>query len=36
MFVAATEQLGNGTPVVSVIGEVDLATASALERTLME
>lgn len=35
-FVAATDQLDNGTPVVSVIGEVDLATAPALERTLLD
>lgn len=35
-FVVATEQLENGTPVVSVTGEVDLATAPALERTLLE
>ena len=34
-FVAATEQLENGTPVVSVMGEVDLATAPALEQTLL-
>ncbi len=34
-FVAATDQLGSGTPVVSVMGEVDLATARALERTLL-
>jgi anti-sigma B factor antagonist len=33
-FVVATEQLDSGTPVVSVSGEVDLATAPALERTL--
>jgi len=33
-FIAATEQLDNGTPVVSVMGEVDLATAPALEQTL--
>jgi anti-sigma B factor antagonist len=33
-FVAATEQLDSGTPVVSVVGEVDLATVPALERTL--
>jgi anti-sigma B factor antagonist len=33
-FVAATAQLDNGTPVVSVMGEVDLATAPALEQTL--
>ena len=35
-FVVATEQLDGGTPVVSVNGEVDLATAPALERTLLE
>lgn len=29
-FVAATEHLDSGTPVVSVTGEVDLATAPAL------
>jgi anti-sigma B factor antagonist len=34
-FVAATEQLDSGTPVVSVIGEVDLATAPAFEQTLL-
>jgi anti-sigma B factor antagonist len=34
-FVAATEQLENGTPVVSVLGEVDLATARAFEQTLL-
>lgn len=34
-FVAATEQLENGAPVVSVIGEVDLATAWAFEKTLL-
>ena len=33
-FVAATKQLASGTPVVTVMGEVDLATAPALERTL--
>jgi anti-sigma B factor antagonist len=33
-FVAATEQLDDGTTVVSVMGEVDRATAPALERTL--
>lgn len=33
-FVAATEQLDSGTPVVSVTGEVDLATAPALAETL--
>ena len=35
-FVAATAQLDNGTPVVSVMGEVDLVTAPALEETLVE
>jgi anti-sigma B factor antagonist len=30
----ATKQLGNGTPVVSVVGELDLATAQVFERTL--
>jgi anti-sigma B factor antagonist len=35
-FVVATEQLDSGTPVVSVSGEVDLATAPALERTLLD
>ncbi len=34
-FVAATMQLESGTPVVSVTGEVDLATAPALEQTLL-
>jgi anti-sigma B factor antagonist len=34
-FVAATEHLDDGTPVVSVMGEVDLATARALEQTLL-
>ena len=33
-FVVATERLDGGIPVVSVSGEVDLATAPALERTL--
>ena len=33
-FVAATEELETGTPVVSIMGEVDLATASAFEQTL--
>lgn len=33
-FVAAAEQLDDGTPVVSVMGEVDMATAPALELTL--
>ena len=35
-FVVATEQLEGGVPVVSVIGEVDLATAPVLERTLRD
>ena len=34
-FVAATEQLDDGTPVVSVMGEVDLATAPAFDQTLL-
>jgi anti-sigma B factor antagonist len=33
--VATTEQLETGAPVVSVIGEVDLATVLALEQTLL-
>ena len=33
-FVSATEQLDDGTTVVSVMGEVDRATAPGLERTL--
>ena len=32
----ATEQLDSGIPLVSVSGEVDLATAPALERTLLD
>jgi anti-sigma B factor antagonist len=35
-FVVATEQLDGGIPLVSVSGEVDLATAPALERTLRD
>jgi anti-sigma B factor antagonist len=35
MFVAATERLDNGTPVVRVMGEVDLATVPALEKALL-
>ena len=34
-FVAATKQLENGAPVVSVMGEVDLATAHVFEQTLL-
>jgi anti-sigma B factor antagonist len=34
-FVAATEQLENGGPLVSVMGDVDLATALAFEQTLL-
>jgi anti-sigma B factor antagonist len=33
-FVTATEQLDTGTPVVSVMGELDRATVPALEQTL--
>ena len=35
-FVASTEELDSGAPVVSVMGEVDLATAPALEQTLLD
>jgi anti-sigma B factor antagonist len=34
-FVTAIEQLDSGTPVVSVIGEIDLATAPAFEQALL-
>lgn len=34
-FVAATEWLDNGVPVVSVTGELDLATAPVLEDSLL-
>ena len=34
-FVAATDQLESGTPVVSVMGEIDIATAPAFEQTLL-
>ena len=34
-FVAATEWLDDGTPVVSVMGELDLFTAPALDETLL-
>jgi anti-sigma B factor antagonist len=33
-FAAAIAQLGNGTPVVSVMGELDLAAVPGFERTL--
>lgn len=36
MFVAATEQLDSGTPVVRVMGEVDLATVKELEQALLD
>ena len=35
-FVAAVAQLDDGTPVVSVKGDVDTATAPALERRLLD
>jgi anti-sigma B factor antagonist len=35
-FAAATGQLGNGTPVVSVMGELDLAAVPAFDRTLLD
>jgi anti-sigma B factor antagonist len=35
-FIAATEQLETGQPVVSVMGEVDVASAAALEQTLLD
>jgi anti-sigma B factor antagonist len=35
-FVAAPAQLDNGTPVLSVMGDVDLATAPALEEMLFD
>ena len=34
-FVAAATQLDSGAPVVSVMGEVDLASAPTFERTLL-
>jgi anti-sigma B factor antagonist len=34
-FVAFAEQLDSGAPVISVMGEVDRATAPALEQTLL-
>ena len=35
MFAVATDQQDNGTPVISVMGEVDLATVPALEEALL-
>ena len=35
-FATATAQLGNGAPVVSVMGELDVATAPAFDRTLRD
>jgi len=35
-FVAAVAQFDDGTPVVSVMGDVDIATAPALERRLLD
>ena len=35
-FVAATARLDDGRPVLSVMGEVDLATAPVLEETLVD
>ena len=35
-FVAAVDQLDSGAPVVSVMGEVDMATAPALEQALLD
>lgn len=35
-FIVASTQLDDGTPVVYVMGEVDAATAPALERTLLD
>jgi anti-sigma B factor antagonist len=35
-FVAATGRLDNGTPVVSVMGDVDVQTAPALAQTLLD
>jgi len=35
-FIVSTEQLDSGAPLVSVSGEVDLATAPVLERSLIQ
>jgi anti-anti-sigma factor len=35
-FVAASAQLDDGTPVVSAMGEIDLATVPVLERALLD
>ena len=35
-FAVAIAQLGNGTPVVSVMGELDLAAVPGFERTLLD
>ena len=35
MFAVATDEQDNGTPVISVMGEVDLATVPALEEALL-
>ena len=35
-FATATAQLGNGTAVVSVMGELDRATVPAFDRTLLD
>ena len=36
LFGTTTQQLDNGTPVVSVIGDVDLATVPKLEQELLD
>jgi hypothetical protein len=35
-FAVAVAQLGNGTPVVSVMGELNLAAVPGFERTLLD
>lgn len=35
-FVAATDRLDTGAPVVSIMGEIDRATAPAFEQTLLD